>query len=554
MRTLLSILAATVVIAARSHPAFAAGAVVGRGEQAPVVSGARMAVALTPGRTTRWMQVTVSGNQGGFLWLVPVAPGARVDRASDAWLDALDDATAPTILPPSAQPPCDAGVSVEQLGRAPAPPSSPVVGSGVALDPATLAALVAAGGGALSVAQAAAFAPVFQAGLDVVVLDFDATTSVAVTHTVQIVEGVPRSLDLPATGGGALYTEATVFVLASGRADIGPVPLTLDPAAILWGADGRSTYASRRTAALDAASGEAWLTDNAMADRLFASLQTPGAPDLPGVLHRYFELAAVAGDTSLDPASCDAVAATLSGDDGPLAALCPSGQLATAPGASPCFAAAADAGTAAALTCGPGATDAAFALAGLSPGVVWLTRSSGLLLPDRSLDPAVSVTSGAPVPAAVTAPGFDPSCGPPAEPAPPAGTSGSPSSATSSSSSAGSAGSAIVDTTQAVAVAASSSDGCDGSSSSSSDDSAGSGCDSTSSSTDESSSGCSGTSDSSAEDCSVQGTSRHRKGVGVRLLVAVVALFAAARRATRKRCVRGRKEVRALREPRERRA
>ncbi|HVJ93940.1 MAG TPA: hypothetical protein VM580_29325, partial [Labilithrix sp.] len=65
----------------------------------------RMAVAFTPTGTIRWSEVTVPAATRA-MWLVPVRPGAAVDWAPTPWLDALDGATAPRILPPSTPSAC----------------------------------------------------------------------------------------------------------------------------------------------------------------------------------------------------------------------------------------------------------------------------------------------------------------------------------------------------------------------------------------------------------------------------------------------------------------
>jgi hypothetical protein len=540
MRILHHIAMAVGLVTLHTHAALAAGAVVGHGTSTVVISDARMAVALAPGRMTRWMQVTVTGSQAGFLWLVPVAPGARVDLASDAWLDALDDATTPTIVAPQGAAACDGGGACEQLSRSPMPASTGPAGSGVAVDAPTLNALVAAGGATLSEAQATAFGAVFDSGLDVVVLDYDTTASTARTHSVQVVEGATRSLDIPVTGGSALYTDATAFVIAEARANVGPTSLTLDPAAITWGADCHSSYASAREHALDAAAGEAWLVDSSMAGRLFEPLTQAGAPELPALLGQYFRLASAAGDTTVDPGTCEAAAATLSGSSNSVAALCPPGALAVAPGTSPCTTPAGTP-TSTSFTCGAGVTDAAFALANLAPSSVWLTRASGVLLPGQSYDPAISVTAGAPVSPVVTAsvPATSSSAAT-AEP-PAAGSTTSESSAPGSASTANAPGSDSTsdpgsDTAStAVDVVAkgteeAASDGCDGSSSNSSD-SESSGC--SSSSDDSSSSGCSSSSDDSDDGCSVQRSGHPMKGRTTRLLLFGCLVLSIVRRATR---------------------
>src|SRR5208283_3693299 len=85
-----------------------------------------------------------------------------------------------------------------------------------------------------------------------------------------------------------------------------------------------------------------------------------------------------------------------------------------------------------ALGCGSGVTDAAFALAELSPSSVCLTRTSGLLLASQSDNPAVSLAPGPPVSTVVTASaGSAPGSGSGGTEAPAAAASSAPSSAPS---------------------------------------------------------------------------------------------------------------------------
>src|ERR1700761_8894042 len=85
--------------------AMAAGVAVGHVGEIVSLRSARVAVAVAPQRSTLWAQVSVSGASDGFAWILPLPPGARIDLASDAWLDALDSATSPVVLPPPGQAP-----------------------------------------------------------------------------------------------------------------------------------------------------------------------------------------------------------------------------------------------------------------------------------------------------------------------------------------------------------------------------------------------------------------------------------------------------------------
>jgi hypothetical protein len=91
----------------------------------------RMVLALSSARTTLWDQVRFAGNPKQFLWILPVTSGSRVEIAvgSNAFIDALDDLSAPLIVSPTAT--CDdAGVAgYTQADAAAAASGEPVVTS-----------------------------------------------------------------------------------------------------------------------------------------------------------------------------------------------------------------------------------------------------------------------------------------------------------------------------------------------------------------------------------------------------------------------------------------
>jgi len=114
-------------------------------------SEVRAAVASDGTRTSQWVSLRVHGDGAAFAWVLPVKPGTFVDLASDAWLESLEDATAPRLLPPGPTPPlsCVATLGVELDGDpshvAPVAPDAVVA----AADPATLDAALAGWGVAL---------------------------------------------------------------------------------------------------------------------------------------------------------------------------------------------------------------------------------------------------------------------------------------------------------------------------------------------------------------------------------------------------------------------
>ena len=65
-----------------------------------VVTGHRMALAISPAQTVLWDQIQYSGDPAEFSWVLPVKPGAFIEVATDAWFETLDAATATNVLQP----------------------------------------------------------------------------------------------------------------------------------------------------------------------------------------------------------------------------------------------------------------------------------------------------------------------------------------------------------------------------------------------------------------------------------------------------------------------
>jgi hypothetical protein len=68
-----------------------------------VVTGHRMAFAVSDERTVLWDQIKYSGDPADFGWVLPVAPGATIELSSDAWFEALETATSAQITAPQLQ-------------------------------------------------------------------------------------------------------------------------------------------------------------------------------------------------------------------------------------------------------------------------------------------------------------------------------------------------------------------------------------------------------------------------------------------------------------------
>src|SRR5262245_24874343 len=68
--------------------------------QSAVVTGHRMALAISPTQTVLWDQVQYAGSPEDFAWVLPVKPGAWLEVATDAWFDVLEAATLVRVQSP----------------------------------------------------------------------------------------------------------------------------------------------------------------------------------------------------------------------------------------------------------------------------------------------------------------------------------------------------------------------------------------------------------------------------------------------------------------------
>lgn len=71
------------------------------GPEISVVTGHRMAFAISPTQTVLWDQVEYTGSPQEFAWVLPVKPGARLELASDSWFEVLDAATSTRVMAPT---------------------------------------------------------------------------------------------------------------------------------------------------------------------------------------------------------------------------------------------------------------------------------------------------------------------------------------------------------------------------------------------------------------------------------------------------------------------
>lgn len=65
-----------------------------------IVTGHRMAFAVSANRTVLWDQIKFSGSPEEFGWVLPVKPGAVIQASTDAWFEALETVTAVRVASP----------------------------------------------------------------------------------------------------------------------------------------------------------------------------------------------------------------------------------------------------------------------------------------------------------------------------------------------------------------------------------------------------------------------------------------------------------------------
>ncbi len=486
----------------------------------------------------RWGSVEVRGTASTVAWLIPGRQGAALDLASDAWLEALEAASAPRVVPPDITPPCGIPGGVEVEGDfthtvTAAPGTVAVTHERSALD-ATLALF----GLSLTSNIAPSVDAIFAAGDAVVALIYTGVSSDLVTKTVRVVDTSPSSLPLALLESATTPVSITAFAFGDGSIAVGELPpMSMNASAVVWRSDGTSSYPSVRDDMLAASPG-AWLFETGGHDLVFDGMPVPGGTTTPALTSSYFFRAASYADATGAADGCTNDTSEVATSDATVAPACPGGSLARI-GSTACQeivgAGEIDPST---LRCGGIADDLAMALSGLSPGRTWITRVRGSLAPWSSgQDTTVTAaTAAGPYGPVVTASGYAEPCS--AAPGSTTGTGTMSSSGQASGSSGGGGGSGYegsgtadpggsggealigVSAAQTVAAAADSTEGCGGDSSDSSDS-----CSGDTSSSDDAS-GCDGSADGGSG-CNV---SAHRHSYGSRIALALVALAAFARR------------------------
>lgn len=396
--------------AAAALPPRAADAQASLSRDGHVPVAVRAALTVGEARTTVWTQVHATTDAGPFALVVPAAPGAAVDLATDAWLEAIEAATAVRIGPPSGIDATCPGASDEPLH---------VAGDlehHATLLPAEIDVVVGAAELLLWAAerQLEVPGPVAQALADgetthFVALRFAAPAADVWTPTIRVaLPGSKPVLPLAIAHADATPIAVTLFTFGAGRPLLPGVEVAVDPAAIeLDAATSSSSYPAARASVL--APHGAWLVEAAGHAPLVSSLALPGGATAPSLVDEYLARAAAYGVTSEDPDACAAIAIDAIEQPGAIGLACARGDVAVVEGGSPCVEApAVDEIDPARLRCGTDADDLALALSGLSGSEAWLGRVAMAIAPGESgADQVVGVSDGAAVEPSLEAGGVD---------------------------------------------------------------------------------------------------------------------------------------------------
>src|SRR5687767_4354067 len=100
MKRSLAFGAALVALAGGAREAEACGGCFVPPSENTVVTGHRMAVAVSMTQSVLWAQIQYSGDPAEFSWVLPVTAGARLELANDAWFEVLDAVTNLQVLEP----------------------------------------------------------------------------------------------------------------------------------------------------------------------------------------------------------------------------------------------------------------------------------------------------------------------------------------------------------------------------------------------------------------------------------------------------------------------
>lgn len=286
----------------------------------------RVAIAVGAQRTVVWSQLRVDAGTGPFAVVVPAAPGAALDWSSDAWMEALEEATAPAILPPDGVDAVCPGEPddpdrVHLVGRDHSPSVTPL--EVVELPDAM--ALASWAGQHGMVASAALYATLEQSGGPFVAARFSGTGSATLTPTLRVVRPTAdTSLPFVLTEATNQPVDVALFTLSMARPTLDGPPASVSSQELVFdAASGTSNYEARRAAALDAPN--RWLLECSSHPRLDEPLDLTPGTSLSSLLGGYFIRGTAYEPVGASANDCFALAS--SAMQGSVGTACPAGAI-----------------------------------------------------------------------------------------------------------------------------------------------------------------------------------------------------------------------------------
>lgn len=285
--------AATTLTVARTADACGAcfhGPTAGGVTETTVVTGHRMAMAISQTQTVLWDQIEYAGNPEEFAWVLPVKPGATLEVAQDAWFEMLDGGTAtavfskPVRCPPDVPPigfnGCQSGgdASASFDGGEPPPPSVTVVSQGtvgpyetVTLSteqPGALGDWLDSHGYVIPDEMQPTIDAYVEEDFDFIALRLIPGNGVNMMQPVRVIMPAGQ-MTLPlrmVAGGTGATTAINLFVIGEGRYEVQNVPnLLIDRSQVTWNyATNDTNLNALRALAFEDSGGVGWLTSYAL--------------------------------------------------------------------------------------------------------------------------------------------------------------------------------------------------------------------------------------------------------------------------------------------------
>jgi hypothetical protein len=397
-----------------ARDAQAAGRVLRSDSGSAAVVEVRVAHAASSAWSRLWTQYRLNGS-GRTAIVTPVAPATFVDPTTDAWFEALEEATAPRIVPPLGASLCGPtqATSVDVTGNLSHDQTIAPAQVAVLSDLAQVLAFAASQKLVVSSADQTALE---QEPGPFVALVYQLAGTGALTQPVRYsTRGSAAALPLPLVVS-ASEPDITLFTIGAGRARIAGAPEhTPDALGFGWSMmEGKSDYVALRRQLLAQENGKSWLVETTGTAPLYQWSVLPNqAGSVPPVVQIYFERALAQGAATGSAQKClePVWDAQELGESGAIVSdPCPGGALAIVPasdGSAPGCDPAPSAGqiAAASLACGM-ADDLAHALAGTRPDLARITRSRSVAGSDSGAA-SIELHDGMTLPRVLTAPSAD---------------------------------------------------------------------------------------------------------------------------------------------------